>query len=138
MVFGLTAETMRFARISSPPASVDAGGAILLDDDAFDAGTGARLDAERLGSLRHGIGDRTHAAARQCQARLHAIRRTGEAVVEKQERIRRARPQMRAERRVEGDDALQPLVRQFVVEHVGDIDEDQAQELAHVVAAEAS
>src|SRR5262245_59251336 len=68
---------------------LDATGAILLDDDALDASPGARLDAERLSSFCHGIGDGTHAAARQCQSRLHAIRSSCEPIVEEQERVRR-------------------------------------------------
>ena len=71
------------------------------------------------------------------RARLQAIRRAGKAIVEKQQRIGRARAQMRAEHRIEGNDAFQSLVRQFIIEHIGDIDQHEAQEFAHVVAAKA-
>ena len=66
-----------------------------------------------------------------------SLRGTGQTVEKKQQRIGRARAEMRAEHRIEGDDALQAVILQFVIEHVGDIDQHEAQEFAHVVAAEA-
>ena len=60
----------------------------------------------------------------------------GQAIVEAEQRGRRARAEMAAERRVEGEQALQPVVRKLLVEHVGDIHQQHAQEVAHVLLAE--
>ena len=43
---------------------------------------------------------------------------------------------MAAERGVEGEQAAQPLVCQMLVEHVGDVHQQHAQEVAHVLLAE--
>ena len=44
---------------------------------------------------------------------------------------------MAAKRRVEGEQALQPVVVDLLVEDVGDVHQENAQEIAHVLLAEA-
>ena len=85
--------------------------------------------------LRHRLGDGAHAALRQREAGGVAGGLAGEAVEQQHQRVRRARPHPGAEHGVVGEDALQPVVAELVVEHVGDVREQDAQELAQVVAA---
>ena len=80
--------------------------------------------------------DRAHAALRQDLRARHAADLAGEAVVESEQRGRRARSEMAAEHRVEGEQTLQPVVGKLFVEKVGDIHQQHAQEIAHVFLAE--
>ncbi len=45
---------------------------------------------------------------------------------------------MGAEHRIEGDDAFQAVILQFIVEHIGHIDQHEAHEFAQVIAAKAT
>ena len=60
----------------------------------------------------------------------------GEPIVEAEQRGGRTRPEMAPERRVEGEQPAQPVVLEMLVEHVGDVHQQHAQEVAHVLLAE--
>ncbi len=57
-------------------------------------------------------------------------------MVEAEQRGRRARPEMAAEHGVEGQQPLQPVVAQMLVDDVGDVHQEHPQEVAHVLLAE--
>ncbi|MGB5796509.1 MAG: hypothetical protein WBH51_12060 [Mycolicibacter algericus] len=99
----------------------------LADPDAYPSLFRCRADR---------IDNSTHPAARHGLGTRNAVDLAGEAVIKAEQRGRRARTEMRAEHGVEGQQTLQPVVRKLFVDKVGDVHQQYAQEIAHVLAAE--
>ena len=104
----------------------DARGAVARDLDRGDPRLGADANAGGLGRPRHRPRHGAHPAARQRRG-PH-----GEAVEVEDQRARRARAEPGAQRRVEGQEAAQPIVAKVVLHDVGDVDQHEAQELPEV------
>ena len=57
-------------------------------------------------------------------------------IEEKEKRVGRTGAKMGAQHRIEGNGAFQAVILQFIVEHIGHIDQHEAHEFTEVVAAE--
>ena len=96
---------------------------------------GADRGAGGAGRGGHRLADRAHAALGDREPGV-ARGLAGEAVQQREHGIVRARPEVRAEHGVEGERALEQRRLEDLLEHVVDVDAGDAQELAHVLAAE--
>ena len=135
---GLIAETTVPAAISSPPSSTTPT-ARPFSTRIRAAGAPVRMvDAGLFGGGADRGHHRAHAAHRRKLAAGHAADFAGQAIVEAEQRGRRARTEMAAEHRVEGEQALEPVVGKLFVAEIGDIHQQHAQEVAHVLLAEPS
>ena len=114
---------------------LDAGDAVALERDALDRARRADRGAGRARGRRQRLADRAHAARRDREP-VVARRLSAHAVQQREHGIVRARAEIRAEHGVEGERALERRRLEDLLEHVVDVDARDAQELAHVVAAE--
>ncbi len=97
------------------------------------AGADRRAGGARRGG--HRLADRAHAARGNREPGV-ARGLAREAVQQREHRVVRARAEVRAEHGVERERALEQRRLEDLLEHVVDVDAGDAQELAHVVAAE--
>ena len=115
-----------------------ADGAVVFHQHAADRTAGPDLRARRLGRVCQGLGNRAHAAFGQGEGAGRAADLAGQAVQQGQNRAGRAWAQVGAEHGVEGDRAAQQVAFEGVFQKVGHIHAADAQELAHVIAAQAA